>query len=171
MSKKDERPRLTRAEAEPMVIEIEAALFSQGVDYELGGSWRRGKETVADLDIAIFSQPANSIDLAVDWSRSGPQMASGDFAYTGDRVLQVDLWGTLDRATQLGAFMWFVTGPKELNIAMRSIAQRKGLTLSQYGVFQNGEQIDDGTETGVAEVLGWPWIEPTDRDNWRTHRS
>lgn len=67
--------------------------------------------------------------------------------------------------------MWFVTGPKELNIAMRAHALKSGWTLSQYGLMNSeGTQIDDGTEEDLAQSIGWAWMSPEDRDDWRARR-
>lgn len=171
MSAKNERPRLTREEAAPLVGAVCGMLDALNVEYHLAGSWRRGSETVGDLDVLIVGEPVDAFELPLAYSRRGPKTCSGDYAPPEGGLLQVDMW-SVEEPVQLGAFLWFATGPKELNIAMRASAIKRGLMLSQYGVFRkdDGSRVDDGTEAGVAEAIGWRWLEPaerSDRKNWR----
>jgi hypothetical protein len=49
---------------------------------------------------------------------------------------------------------------------MRQKAKAQGMKLSQFGLFRDGVQIDDGTERGVAQALGMDWIDPVDRQKF-----
>jgi hypothetical protein len=96
--------------------------------------------------------------------RGSGRVMNGDLVLPDGQGMHMDIGGC--RPREVGAYLWFFTGPKELNIAMRAHAMAKGLRLSQYGVFAGGRQVDDGTERGVAEAVGWPWMEPGQRDAW-----
>jgi DNA polymerase (family 10) len=65
----------------------------------------------------------------------------------------------------------FSTGPYDLNIMMRAKAKGKGLTLSQYGLFNgDGSQLDHGeTEEEIFALLDIPYLTPQQRENWRDH--
>jgi hypothetical protein len=80
------------------------------------------------------------------------------------QTLGVDIWCATEN--QWGAFLWYITGSKELNVIMRQKAKAQGLKLSQFGLFLDGVQIDDGTERGVARALGMDWIDPVDRQKF-----
>jgi len=136
-----------------------------GVVCELGGSMRRHAAMVGDIDIVIQADSLESVALPewLDYVRSGEQAAHGEMDLDG-RTLGVDIWCATPK--QWGAFLWFITGSKELNVMMRQKAKAQGMKLSQFGLFADGVQIDDGTERGVAEALGMDWIDPVDRQKF-----
>ncbi len=136
-----------------------------GVVCELGGSMRRHAATVGDIDIVIQADSLESVELPdwLDYVRSGLQAAHGEMELDG-QILGVDIWCATEH--QWGAFLWYITGSKELNVIMRQKAKAQGFKLSQFGLFCDGIQIDDGTERGVAEALGMDWIDPVDRQKF-----
>jgi DNA polymerase (family X) len=73
-------------------------------------------------------------------------------------VIPLDVWG---------AALQYFTGSKAHNIRVRERAVRKGLKLSEYGLFdaETDELIVARTEEEVYERLGLPWIPPTLRED------
>lgn len=136
-----------------------------GVVCELGGSMRRHAEMVGDIDIVVQADSLDSIELPewLDYVRSGEKAAHGEMELYG-QTLGVDIWCATPN--QWGAFLWYITGSKELNVIMRQKAKAQGMKLSQFGLFVDGVQIDNGTERGVSEALGMDWIEPVDRQKF-----
>jgi len=59
----------------------------------------------------------------------------------------------------------YFTGSKAHNIAIRRIAQKRGLKLSEYGVFRKGARIAGATEASVYKSLGLPLIPPELRED------
>ena len=152
-------------QVQPIADDLLGFFRSQDLTCELGGSIRRQAPTVGDIDIVIQCQSLDEIVLP-DWigyERCGPKAAHGVLE-PADGEIGIDLWAA--RPYQWGAFLWYITGSKELNVLMRRHAISQGLKLSQFGVFRGDEKIDDGTERGVARALGFPWIEPTDRQKY-----
>ena len=99
-----------------------------------------------------------------DWilfHRLGEQVAQGGVLLADGSELTIDVWSATEK--QWGAFLWYITGSKELNVKMRRMASDAGLKLSQFGLFRGDVQIDDGTEEGVAQASGMDWIDPTAR--------
>ena len=158
--------RRSLAVIEPIAAQMVAHFTAQGLFCEVGGSFRRRAPLVGDLDIVVRCADLQSIVLpdCVMWQKHGAQVAQGTMLMADGSGLTVDVWGATDK--QWGAFMWFVTGSKELNVMMRRMAQEQGLKLSQFGLFRDGVQIDDGTEEGVAACLGMDWISPQDRQKF-----
>ncbi len=64
-----------------------------------------------------------------------------------------------------GAALVYFTGSKAHNIAIRRIAQNKGLKLNEYGVFEDDKRIAGETEESVYNALGLPWIPPELRED------
>lgn len=77
--------------------------------------------------------------------------------------LQVDL-RVLDPES-FGAGLYYFTGSKAHNIAVRRLAQGRGLKLNEYGVFRDSRRIAGRSEQAVARAVGLRWIPPELREN------
>lgn len=154
--------RLARAVVQPVVEQLEAWAATQQVKIMFGGSWRRGCATVGDLDLIVLADTLEGIVLPGDTVpyRDGSKVAQ--LAIDG---VQVDVWAC--PPDQAGPFLWFVTGPKDLNITMRTLARQHGWKLSQYGLA--GYDGPVATEADVAAALGMPCLTPEQRDDWAAH--
>ena len=152
------------AEVEPVAADLVADFRAQGLVCEVGGSFRRRAQMVGDLDIVVQADSLSEIVLPdICFERFGEKVSHGVLDL-GGQSFGVDIWCATPQ--QWGAFMWFITGSKELNIKMRSMAKAQGLKLSQFGLFRDGVQIDDGSEKSVSDLLGLGWIEPADRQKF-----
>jgi DNA polymerase (family 10) len=134
----------------------------------LGGSVRRMRETVADVDI-IASAPA--AEPVFEAFRSHPEV--GSIIGSGDSKcsvrlakddLQIDLRVLPDEdfATALHHF----TGSKAHHIRLRGIAQDQGLKLSEWGLHKGDEKIQITSEDQIYERLGLQPVEPELREDW-----
>lgn len=148
----------------PLAVDLVSHFESQGLIVEVGGSFRRQAKMVGDLDIVVQVDSLSKIVLPdIYFERLGEQASHGTVDLDG-QSLGVDIWCATPK--QWGAFLWYITGSKELNVLMRQKAKAQGLKLSQFGLFCDDTQIDDGTERGVADALGFDWLEPTDRQKF-----
>ncbi|MBI4587511.1 MAG: hypothetical protein HY725_01615 [Candidatus Rokubacteria bacterium] len=116
---------------------------------EVAGSIRRMKETVGDIDILVTaSDPARVIETFVSLPSALDVLAHGDTkaSIRHQEGIQVDLRVVEPEA--FGAALQYFTGSKEHNVHVREIASRKGLKLSEYGVFdeKSGKRIAGATE-------------------------
>jgi len=115
---------------------------------DIAGSYRRGKETIGDIDILMI---ADSPDAAMDRLGEFPEVETvilrGDTKMSIRLVnhMQVDL--RVVPEASYGAALQYFTGSKEHNVKVRSIAKQKGLKINEYGVYRIEE---DGSETYVA---------------------
>jgi DNA polymerase (family 10) len=68
---------------------------------------------------------------------------------------------------QFGNLLQHLTGSKQHNMALRELAVRKGLHVSEYGVLDDstGETHRCATEEEVYALLGMQYIEPELREN------
>jgi DNA polymerase (family 10) len=66
-----------------------------------------------------------------------------------------------------GSALQYFTGSKAHNIKLRTMAIKKGLKISEYGVFEkeSGRYVAGRTEEDVYEAIGLPYIEPELREN------
>ncbi len=135
---------------------------------QYAGSLRRFRETIGDVDIlaaAADSAPLMAALLAMPQVQS--VIASGD-TKTSVRIsteqagqpgsIQVDL--RVVPADCWGAALQYFTGSQAHNIAVREIAVRKKLKLSEYGLFEaeSGDLITSATEEEIYARLGLDFV-------------
>jgi DNA polymerase (family X) len=132
------------------------------------GSLRRMRETIGDIDVLIASDAAEQVmDAFVALPVVERPIARGDTkcSVMTERGLQVDL--RVVPPDSWGAALQYFTGSKAHNVKVREMAVRKGLKLSEYGLFRvkGDKRIASRTEEEVYEALGLPWIPPTMRED------
>ena len=64
-----------------------------------------------------------------------------------------------------GAALCYFTGSKAHNVALRRIAQARGLKLNEYGLFRGRAEVAGRTEEEIYEALGLAWIPPELRED------
>ena len=129
------------------------------------GSLRRWRETIGDIDILAAAD--DSAPLMAAFSAGHEVVASGPTkttvrtasGLTADlRVVPLDAWG---------AALQYFTGSVAHNVAVRQIAVRAKLKLSEYGLFEaeTNALIVSRTEEEVYERLGLAWVPPAMRED------
>ncbi len=132
----------------------------------VAGSYRRCRETVGDLDILVSAEhSAPVMDHFVAYDEIIEVLAKGHTRATVilRSGLQVDV--RVVRQASYGAALYYFTGSKAHNIAIRRRAQQRGLKINEYGVYRKEKQIAGETEVSVFEAVGLPWIAPELREN------
>lgn len=139
---------------------------------ECAGSLRRGRDTVKDVDLVVASRaPAEVMQAFVTLPAVVDIIAHGETKSSVilENNLPCDL--RVVPPEVFGATLHHFTGSKDHNIAMRARAVKKGLRISEYGVFQregdDEKPIACATESDVFEALGLPWIPPEIREGER----
>ena len=131
------------------------------------GSVRRRRETVRDLDlIATSTDPPALIAAFCDGDWVAEVVVRGDTKATvvGHDGLRFDLRVVPPEC--YGNVLQHFTGSKDHNIALREDAQRRGLSVSEYGVteVESGEVVTHATEDELYEFLGYAPIPPELRE-------
>lgn len=150
--------------AEAMVRVLSAAPGAERV--VVAGSFRRMRESVGDLDILVTAANGPAVvehllrtadvdeTLAHGPTRASVRLRGGP---------QVDL-RVVPRAS-FGAALVYFTGSKAHNIALRRLAQARGLKINEYGVFRGERRIAGATEASVYRAVGLPVIPPELRED------
>ena len=138
------------------------------IDVSEAGSTRRRRETFRDLDvIATATDPAALTAHFVSLPWVLEVVAHGDTKATViDRGgLRLDL--RVVPPESYGDLLQHFTGSKDHNIALREDAQRRGLSISEYGVtvVETGEVKTFRDEEALYEFLGYAFIPPELREN------
>ncbi|CAL62495.2 Putative DNA polymerase X [Herminiimonas arsenicoxydans] len=133
---------------------------------DIAGSFRRRQETVGDLDILISSShPDSVIQHFIKFEEIVQVLAQGKTraSVVLRQGMQVDLRVVAN--VSFGAALYYSTGSKAHNIAVRTLAQKRGLKINEYGVFSGAQRIAGETELTVFQSVGLPYIEPELREN------
>ena len=129
------------------------------------GSYRRGKETVGDLDFLVVTCHVDAVmDHLAKFGGVGSIMARGDtkMSLRLTAGVQIDLRAVAPES--FGAALQYFTGSKEHNIVLRGRAKAKGLKINEYGVFRSEKQIAGRTEEEVYGTLDLPCFPPELRE-------
>lgn len=130
------------------------------------GSLRRMTATVGDIDLAIATKkPARVIKRFLEFPGTVQKIVAGK---NTARIIhrsghQIDL-KTMKPAAY-GALLQHFTGSKQHNIHLREIAQKKGLSLSEYGIKRVKKVYQFADEKDFYNALGMDWIPPELRED------
>lgn len=132
-----------------------------------GGSLRRMRETVGDLDLLVAAEDSSSImDAFTNLPEvfqvigSGKTKSSVEF----NNGLRAQLW--VHPPERFGTALQYATGSKDHNVRLREVALKQGLSLSEHAFTrQDQTEILCDDEKKVYEVLGLPYIAPELRED------
>ena len=132
----------------------------------LGGSIRRKRETVKDIDIvASTDHPEEVMEYFTSLKEADEVIAKGD-TKSSIRLksgINADIRTVSD--VQFPYALHHFTGSKEHNTAMRSIAKKMGIKMNEYGLFSADKLIECNNEEDIFAVFGLDYIEPELREN------
>ncbi|HYO25977.1 MAG TPA: DNA polymerase/3'-5' exonuclease PolX [Lacipirellulaceae bacterium] len=139
---------------------------------EMAGSYRRGRDTVGDLDMVVDAEDAAAVMdhfaamgvvdqiVARGETKMAVRLASGQ---------PVDL--RVVPAASFGAALQYFTGSKDHNVVLRGMARQRGLKINEWGVYSADEQgeatgpsIAGRTEEELYAALGLPLFPPEIRE-------
>jgi len=153
-------------QALPIAEEVIAALRKQCP--EIGplfpaGSLRRWEETIGDIDLIGTAPDPEAVGDALvalpmikDVLVRGPKKTS----VVVESGMQIDL--RIGEPGTFGALLQYFTGSQQHNIRLRDYANRKGLSLNEYGITntETGKVEEFADEEGFYARLGLPWMPP-----------
>jgi len=132
----------------------------------VAGSIRRMQETIGDLDILVTSEKPKEV---MKFFVSMPEIAH---VYSqGQTKTMVRLKNGTDADLRVvpdinfGAALQYFTGDKHHNITLRSLAERKGFKLNEYGLWRANILIAGKTEEEIYKSLGMAMPPPEIRND------
>jgi DNA polymerase (family 10) len=136
----------------------------------VAGSYRRGKETVHDLDFLVATrEPKLVIEDFVGIEQVQSILGQGETKASVllKNGLQCDLRAVSN--AQFPFALQYFTGSKEHNVALRQRALDRGLSLNEYGLKpvegSTAVEPEVNEEGDIYRALGLAWIEPELREN------
>lgn len=136
---------------------------------EFAGSYRRGKETIGDLDLLVVSSDVQAVMDRFDaFAGKASVTARGDtkMSIRTESGLQIDL--RVVPQESFGAALQYFTGSKDHNVVLRGLAKDRGLKINEYGLFrvtdQGEEYIAGKSEEEIYSYLKLPLFPPEIRE-------
>lgn len=166
--------RIYWADADAIVHELREHLQGASTieQLEVAGSYRRGKETVGDLDVLV-----DAADHEPVMTRLSEYVGVKDIIARGDTKMSVRLDSGLQvdlrvvPAESFGAALQYFTGSKDHNVILRGMAKDRGLKINEWGVFpvdkdgnETGPSIAGRTEEEVYRAMDLPCFPPEIRE-------
>ena len=133
---------------------------------DVAGSFRRRKDTVGDLDILVTCSVGSPVMARFAGYDSVKEVLSRGDTRSSVRLrsgVQVDL--RVVPEISYGAALYYFTGSKAHNIAVRKLAVARKLKINEYGVYRGERRIAGRTEKEVFRSVGLPYIEPELRED------
>ncbi|WP_324758620.1 DNA polymerase/3'-5' exonuclease PolX [Haloarcula montana] len=141
----------------------------------LGGSIRRWKPTIGDVDVLVGSDDDEAVvEAFTDWDGTDSVIEAGETkASVRAGGVRVDLRVVVPE--EFGAALQYFTGSKAHNVSVRNRAIEQDLKVNEYGVFDIESVEDDDqragrlvageTEEAVYEAIGMAWVPPELRED------
>ena len=169
--------RTYNAQERRMLLDQATALGEQMLDFvrshpaceraEIGGSLRRRKETIGDLDIVAASTDGQALaDAFAEAPFAEEVLAHGPKkVFIVNDGVEVDL--RIVEPEAFGALLHHFTGGQAHNISLRERAVHMGINISEYGLapLGSGEYEPVPTEAEIYERLDLSYIPPELRED------
>ena len=138
------------------------------------GSYRRRRETVADIDLLVETDDPQAVIAKLHDSPWVERVGGngGRAAGGGRTTVQLMRGPQVDLMTMApgisGTYMVHFTGSAAHNVRLRAMARDRGWSLSEHGftsLEDENNQVTFATEEQVYEFLGLPFIDPELRED------
>jgi DNA polymerase (family 10) len=152
-----------KGEAEALIAYMRAG---SGVrEAVVAGSYRRGRESVGDLDLVVSAEAGRA---TVEHFKSYPGVADINAAGTTRAAVTLRTGLAVDmrvvRPDSFGAALVYFTGSKAHVVALRALARERGLKLNEYGLYCGKRRLAGATEADVYGALALETIPPELRE-------
>ena len=134
---------------------------------EMGGSGRRRKATVRDIDIIVATTNPSAVSTYIKEIFTNLQLLADGTEKLRfiDPDFQIQMDFVFTRPESWGAAINYATGSMDFNVAIRTRALARGYKVNEHGVFDSeGNKLDDSTEESLFKVLGIPFVPPVLRE-------
>jgi hypothetical protein len=163
---KQTKVRFPRAKADKIVATVEAHIKPYVEKMMACGSYRRGAQMIGDIDFVVILKEGYTLpqilppNQGINWVGEQKAQVIIDGEKVDFRVTTPEAWG---------ATILYFTGPADFNIKYRWMAKKRGLKLSEYGLFKRDtdEYLAGATEADIFTALGRPYRDPADRKGFQ----
>jgi len=175
--KDDLEKRIPRAEIDQVVQQLTQCLAPYQIQFEVAGSYRRGRPNSGDIDIVVMSRPDIDVVRAIlscGVFKDVRQLAWGDKKYRGiGRIGSLDPYTyrkfdiELAQPEEYPFTLLYFTGSSGFNKEMRGYIASKGYHLDEKGITgPQGQRYRANSEQDIFTMIGWPYLTPQERDKY-----
>jgi len=176
----DLHEKIPRKEIQQFEKELKKVVKSidKDLDFEIMGSYRRGKKKSGDIDLLLFHPNVKTkAQIKKDYVVEIVQKLSEKYKYIGKLaqgkkkfmglfilkkiVRHIDI--LFIPMENLFAAVNYFTGSKEHNVRLREHAKKNGYTVNEFNLKKGKTIIPLNSERDLFDKLGLPFIKPTDR--------
>jgi DNA polymerase (family 10) len=132
---------------------------------EIAGSIRRKKPNPGDIDIVLIAKKEEYKEKIKEKLDGQGKFLQGGNKEMFFRIDGIDIQLFFTVPNEWGAALLAYSGKKGSNIGLRLVAMRKGLKLTNHGLFArtSGKRIAGKTEREIYLALGRKYKEPWNR--------
>ncbi len=132
---------------------------------EVAGSIRRKVRNPGDIDIVLVSKSEKAKEKIKELLSGEGKFLQGGSHTMFFKIHGIDVQLFFTSNEEWGAGLFAYSGRKGSNIGLRIVARRKGLKLTNHGLFRlkDGKRIAGKTEKEIYEALGRRYKEPWER--------
>jgi DNA polymerase (family 10) len=134
---------------------------------EAGGSLRRMRETVGDLDLLVGAADSGPVmEYFTGMAEIAQILGQGETKASVEFKdgMRAQVW--VHPPERWGTALIYAIGNKDHNVRLRELALKKGLSLSEHSFLRkDGSEILCATEEEVYATLGLPWMPPEIRED------
>jgi DNA polymerase (family 10) len=158
---------VAEAEAERMVKALKQ--LPGMLRISIGGSLRRRKEVVKDIDVVASVTDERYLGPIMDAFTTMPGVVA--ITGKGDKKSSVVLAPGIAMDLRLctddiyPTMLHHFTGSKEHNVALRGFAQDHGMKVSEWGIFKGETMLPIHNEVELYAALGMDYVEPELRED------
>ena len=176
----DLHDKIPRAEIQQFEKELKKVVkeVDPKLDFEIMGSYRRGLAKSGDIDLLLFHPDVKTKeDITQDYVSQIVQKLSEKYKYIGKlaqgqkkfmglfilkkKVRHIDI--LFVPMNNLYAAINYFTGSKTHNVKLRDHAKKLGYTVNEFYIKKGNKIIYLESEKHLFDILGLPFIKPTDR--------
>ena len=127
---------------------------------EIVGSIRRKEKNPVDVDIVLIPKSREKLE---NFMRTKAKFIQGGEKKSRWKIEGVNVELYYTNREEWGAALLAYSSRFGAGIGLRMVAKRKGLKLSQHGLFRKGKRIAGRSEEEIYHALGRPWKKPENR--------
>ncbi len=164
--------RIPRAEIDRFKQLLSDYLAPRGIQFEICGSYRRGRPDSGDMDVLVIDQSGRNImQETLGWPYLTHALASGPKKFLGVCRLPEGLHRRIDielvQPLEYPYAVTYFTGPASFNVKMRDYCRQFGLRLNEKSLLNvDGSPIYVPSEQELFRILSLQWLTPEERDRY-----
>jgi DNA polymerase/3'-5' exonuclease PolX len=129
---------------------------------EIVGSIRRKEKNPVDIDIVLIPKNLEKLEEFMKDKKEWKYLQGGEKKSRWKiEGVNVELYYTSKE--EWGAELLAYSSKFGAGIGLRLVAKRKGMKLSQHGLFKKGKRVAGRSEEEIYHALGRPWKSPERR--------